>query len=757
MTTRSTKRKIRNVTRSLWTRQVVFASLVILLIGSTQQLTNGIIHTDSPAELSAVSNVTGASSTLGHDQSGGFQSEPQQLDHGVSDFDLAQVRTGEQRFAVIAVRYYNQPTTRFTIAEIEDMMDTLNDFWFNISYGMISIYSQVVGWYDLGPDTIMPVAIIEDAIAAADDVIDFTQFDFVLVWVNGDWGGISSIGSIFSIQTNDQVDPFNVGASIVCEMDPVDYPVPKVWGIAAHEMGHSFGLYHTHLDYNSDYSLMANGIPSDLNVYSQSIEPATGWFDTSLNQEIVHSGDDGMFYLRSRSADVSGQLQSLKIEISSDKYYLVEAVKQWSEDAWVADEGVLIYMVGGPFEHPNDDYHSPTDTLWQVGEIFYDNFHHIFINVTSIGEDGFSMYVSNNVGVPDPKITKWGSPEGSPPPYESPDIWVDSFANGYYVYRHTDNGQPIGNGDEPWANHENRLYARIHNVGDANAYDVTVRFYFRHPISAGNPNWDLIGEALLEIVPARGYNVAMVPWTPEIEVSPGESGLVAVHGCIRVVIEPYPGEATGLNNMAQENIVHFEVTAENGAPLAQTMTTFQPTTLSFQIGNPFNVSSNIYVNVVDISLGWTLDSPTGVIGFHNFTALETKDFSLSFTPAQDVDYGDTLNVSVIAAYIETGEDSGDALIECSYLRPFAGLTLWTRALYNSTISLGAEASYNSIIVTGSLSTIDGPPSNLFPRGNQDRNLLIELVSEGTGNTTYEIVNMNDNGAFSHTFTNLSFG
>jgi hypothetical protein len=61
----------------------------------------------------------------------------------------------------------------------------------------------------------------------------------------------------------------------------------------------------------------------------------------------------------------------------------------------------------------------------------------------------------------------------NPPPYESPDIWIDSEENSWGVYEHHDanlnpdvTGNPVLNGDRPWIGRVNRVYARVCNQGD---------------------------------------------------------------------------------------------------------------------------------------------------------------------------------------------------------------------------------------------------------------------------------------------------
>ena len=65
-------------------------------------------------------------------------------------------------------------------------------------------------------------------------------------------------------------------------------------------------------------------------------------------KKIISSGEPQTdFIVRPRSLNLVGDFQSLKVEISGSLYYMVEIVRTKSEDAWVPDQGVLIYKVDG--------------------------------------------------------------------------------------------------------------------------------------------------------------------------------------------------------------------------------------------------------------------------------------------------------------------------------------------------------------------------------------------------------------------------
>ncbi|MFX1537263.1 MAG: M12 family metallo-peptidase [Promethearchaeota archaeon] len=687
---------------------------------------------------------------------------------------------GPQKFAVICARYSDVAVTRWNIGEIEDIMETLNDFWYNASYHTVTISYQVEGWYDL-PNTkngYSPLYdgdpntadgwddVIDDAIALADGDINFANFDYILVWINEWWRGISTVGDGYQIVTNDGT--FNVAVSLVGENSPD--PESAVWGRVAHEMGHSFGLGHTHQDYNSYYALMARAYPSDLNVYSQ-MQPEIGWFDTSTNQETFYPGDaENTFVVRPRSLDISGDLQSLQVVVTYFSwgvikypftYYLVEVVNQTSEDGWVSDEGVLIYFVD-PFSgvEPCTDMDAKSgtatlvDCLYDVGETFADSANSITIEVVSkAGYDGYLIRVNNDAGPTDLMIRPWGS-EGSISNWESPDIWVDSPINGWNFYRYRDNlGNPIGVGDDPWIEHRNKLWATIHNIGGTTVTDAKVKFYERVPIGIGGP-WNLIDETTVTISPLTSKDV-YVNWTPELSECTCATGIVRLHGCVKVVIEPVTGEINTGNNEAQENIDYYEITP--GTPGLGTQ--WGPLCLCILIINPLPYPISAYFNFMrdPSQWQWRNQSETPFGRFYDLDVEESKAFTLELNIAEDIPFETLIEAGVVMRTVfeeETGEQefTGDI-----HLEAIGGVSIMAQTLYRSSMNLTARPDGNTTIeVTGTLFALDNAPPTVVGDGipGEDRYIYLELTK---GATTYgtKVVEIEVGGVFSHSFTDIT--
>ena len=158
---------------------------------------------------------------------------------------------------------------------------------------------------------------------------------------------------------------------------------------------------------------------------------------------------------------------------------------------------------------------------------------------------------------PDVMIRPWLSPPLNT--WETSDIWVDSTCNGYGTlmygtYTPSGDSTPVGysNGDSPCANHDNRVYARIRNIGNTPAANVVVHFQVTDPLGVGmnGSTWVDIGTvdsttfAGLASLSAGAYTDVYVPWVPAVTLTPEQiaAGLFNYHSCIRVLIDTVAGE-----------------------------------------------------------------------------------------------------------------------------------------------------------------------------------------------------------------------
>ncbi|MCE7743926.1 MAG: hypothetical protein GPJ52_02200 [Candidatus Heimdallarchaeota archaeon] len=331
-------------------------------------------------------------------------------------------------------------------------------------------------------------------------------------------------------------------------------------------------------------------------------------------------------------------------------------------------------------------------------------------------------------GTPDLMINEWGNPPGSPGPYESIDIHIDSPVNGWNWYRHNDgNGNnPVGNGDDPLLNHANRLHAKINNIGDADASGVIVRFYENTPIGAGaSGSWSLIDTVTgLTVVKGTTQDI-YVDWTPTHSVSPTDSGIMDMHSCVKVVIEDHILEDNTGNNDAQENIDFFEVVS--GSPMPGYMNaeaSYGSVSKEFTIVNPWKEAKEIHINVLGVTNDWIVTG-NGIGEFHNFSANEAKVFNIVITPGPDARITDTVQADLVASTNVIYDEGDETFVGDMHLTPFGGVTLTATIMYRSSLNIDATIrDENFFTIIGELSFLEDVPQQHLPQAEGDRTVYI---------------------------------
>ena len=165
-----------------------------------------------------------------------------------------------------------------------------------------------------------------------------------------------------------------------------------------------------------------------------------------------------------------------------------------------------------------------------------------------MSDDGFAVTVTRGVpsGHPNLFIVPWLTPPANT--YETVDIWVDSSCNGYESdvgpmglrYGRRPDGTVIGNGDDPCANHENRIYAHVRNTGDAAANNIVVHFQVSDPLGeAVTGQWTEVGQATIPTLAANAATDVYVPWPLTVSLTPDEitQQHFKFHSCIQVIID----------------------------------------------------------------------------------------------------------------------------------------------------------------------------------------------------------------------------
>jgi hypothetical protein len=222
----------------------------------------------------------------------------------------------------------------------------------------------------------------------------------------------------------------------------------------------------------------------------------------------------------------------------------------------------------------------------------------------------------------DPSVRDWGSPPGSPPPWQTIDVWVDNNGNGI-----------PNEAGEPSKGMINRLFAKIRNLGTSPANNVTVRFAYA-PFGA----WGWASYAdFKEISTVTGVNLTPSGTTDAektIEVewdlrdlsenNGGNWGGYTVgdfdHFCVWVKIE-YPADSNPGNNSARNNFTNVQTVFGKSY------------SMKFLVANPKREEANAELIIKGIPENWNL-AVEGIKDYRRFV-LKPQEFrllSLTFTP-----------------------------------------------------------------------------------------------------------------------------
>jgi hypothetical protein len=215
-------------------------------------------------------------------------------------------------------------------------------------------------------------------------------------------------------------------------------------------------------------------------------------------------------------------------------------------------------------------------SLWHPGQTYNAPNKQFRITIGAANASEYRVTVrgtTGTAGAPDLFITPWSTPPLNV--RESVDVWIDGSCNGYenpalkngvnLKYGRRIDGTVYGNGDNPCANHENRIYARVWNVGEAPAQNVKVKFFAPEGAvkMVGLDSESVVGvansaafPALASLAPGQSTEV-WVPWTPVV----ADADMAADFSfatTVRVAVESVAGEKIINNQSARENFGNIQ-------------------------------------------------------------------------------------------------------------------------------------------------------------------------------------------------------
>jgi len=558
-----------------------------------------------------------------------------------------------QKVLVICVKYSDVATTR--LASASDWVTLLgaetNTFFNRATFDQTNFSFETTtgpgappdGWHSLGYASTSAefFKTCQDAINLADPFADFSQYNRVLVITNlKGFGG--SGGGPWWWKVNEGVEAtFDEGGmsvskrlmtmAIVNEWEAHSFgnPFDEAASVAAHELGHQLGLPTHYADLRWFPGLPRDVItPWDIMGLSPTLSHFIGWAKTE--RKWIPSGPrietigpptgssiDTTITLQPLEASTMG-VQIIRIPITPVTpgapffgYFIENRRMIYGDDLdeRLPSSGVLLSLIDESKETilkcvvledqgmPGDPGQAPLD----VGGVFTDPARNLTVTVLKQTGDTYDVriqYLLPPEANPDPMITPWGAP-----PWETPDIWIDSEKNGFDVYKYTDgSGNPEGNGDDAWVNHDNRVYVRVRNIGPGVATNVRVQVFANSPPGMGDagPDYAHLGTIIFASIPGGGVAQGFVTWKPT----------VGAHTCLKAEITNIPEELSATNNVARENVSAFDSREKFGRGTVGGG--FEPVGLPITVFNPLrNTAMPIHLHVRDIPRGWTVSvNPT---------------------------------------------------------------------------------------------------------------------------------------------------
>ena len=417
---------------SLEKLEVISLILILLipaLIVTIRPITIDIMTNDTGTDIGPIANPVAPLSSDIHysgDPGDGYTPEPQ----------LSPV--GPQTLIVLLVYFSDLAATESVPTFNSLIFGNVSDYYEEISYGQCSLSGTVAGWYNLGNTKAYYGAdgatsgvtddtdddgdndswrLVDDAIAAADPVIDFSSYGHIMVVHAGNGQESSGVSTdIWSVRwswpghfvTDEKT--FD-SCSIVPEHQGGD--VDRCIGVIAHEFGHDIGLpdlYHFGKSGSDDlvgiWGLMASGSwggspsgtrPTHMTAYCKLM---LDWYGNDEIYDLMSGSFEGTL---TASYNQTSGLRVIRYNVTESYYYLVEARYRLGYDSSLSQSGIIVTRVDttkgsgqGIVQVRSDWIYSLSFGSWTPGEEFVDEVSGFAVEILSQEGTSFRVRVTSD-------------------------------------------------------------------------------------------------------------------------------------------------------------------------------------------------------------------------------------------------------------------------------------------------------------------------------------------------------------------------